>query len=185
MAEPARSRPRRADARRNYDALVAAARDAFAESGTDAPLEDIARRAGVGIATLYRNFPTRADLVESVYVDEVQAVCDAADALAGDPPWEALTGWLHRFAEYVGTKHALIAGLNRESETFPSCRKALYAAGEPLLTRAQEAGLARPDVTIADVVRMVGGVVGVEYDEPGQRERVLGMALDGLRARPR
>ena len=176
-----RTRPRRADARRNYDALVAAAREAFAEHGTDAPLEEIARRAGVGIATLYRNFPTRSDLVESVYVDEVEAVCRAAATVAELPPWDALAGWLHRFADYVGTKHALIDGLNRDSATFPSCRESLYSAGGPLLARAQADGTARTDVGIGDVLRMVGGIMAVDYDGDGQRERVFAMALDGIR----
>src|SRR5919112_5514942 len=90
-------RPHRADARRNFDALLAAAREAFAEQGSDASLEDIARRAGVGIGTLYRNFPTRQDLFESVYLGEVEELCAAAEAAMAQPPWEALASWLRRF----------------------------------------------------------------------------------------
>src|SRR6478609_131835 len=93
-------RPKRADARRNYDALVAAAREAFTERDQSASLEDIARRAGVGIGTLYRHFPTRADLIEAVYVEEVEALCRSADDLVDAPPWDALVGWLHRFIGY-------------------------------------------------------------------------------------
>src|SRR3569833_3535541 len=89
-------RPARADARRNYDALIAAARDGFNELGTAAPLEVIARRAGVGIATLYRNFPTREDLIESVYLEEGDAVVKAAGAVAGLAPWPALEAWVER-----------------------------------------------------------------------------------------
>src|SRR3954467_10211615 len=87
------SRPKRADARRNYEKLLTAAREAFAEQGTAATLEDIAARAGVGIAPLSRHFPTRPDLLEAVYLDEVQAICASAEKYADLPPWEALSGW--------------------------------------------------------------------------------------------
>ena len=126
-------RPRRADAARNFDALLEAARDAFAELGADAPLEDVARRAGVGIATLYRNFPTREQLIENVYVTEVEAVCRTAEEAAGQEPWEGVSAWLHRFVEYIGAKRPLVVRLNQDSATYQACREALYAAGEPLL----------------------------------------------------
>ena len=90
-------RPRRADAMRNYEKLIAAARDAFADDGTSTSLEEIARRAHVGIATLYRNFPTRQDLLEAVYVDEVEALCRSAAEFAALPPWDELIACLHRF----------------------------------------------------------------------------------------
>lgn len=176
-------KPRRADALRNYDALLAAARAAFAEHGTDASLEDIARRAGVGIGTLYRNFPTRGDLVEAVYVAEIEQLVAAAERRADEDAWSALVHWLDRFVEYVGTKHVLIEGLNKESETFQSCRRAMYEAGEPVLTRAQEAGLAKADVTISDVIRLVAGLAGVAYDDEAQRDRILSLGYEGLRAR--
>src|SRR5450432_635753 len=92
-----RPRPQRADARRNYDKVLAAAREAFAESGASASLEEIARRAEVGIGTLYRHFPNRQTLLEAVYVDEVEALCRSAADLDGLPPWDALVAWLHRF----------------------------------------------------------------------------------------
>ncbi|GAA0372855.1 TetR/AcrR family transcriptional regulator [Microbispora corallina] len=177
-------RPQRADARRNFDALLQAAREAFAEHGTDASLEDIARRAGVGIGTLYRNFPTRQDLFDSVYVGEVEELCRAADELAGLPPWEALVAWLRRFVGYIGTKRALYESLNRDSDMIRSCREAMYAAGEPLLARAQETGYARSDIGFDDLLRMIAGITGTGYADDAQRERVLGVALDGLRARP-
>src|SRR5689334_8589421 len=111
-------RPQRADARRNFDALLAAARDAFAENGTEASLEDIARRAGVGIGTLYRNFPTRQDLFEAVYVEEIDQLGQVAAAVAELPPWEALTAWIGQFVSYAATKRAVIEALNRESDMF-------------------------------------------------------------------
>ncbi|WP_062430369.1 TetR/AcrR family transcriptional regulator [Herbidospora daliensis] len=177
-------RPHRADARRNFDALLKAAREAFAENGANASLEDIARRAGVGIGTLYRNFPTRQDLFDTVYVGEVEELCRAADDVADLPPWDALATWLGRFVAYIATKRALSEALNRESEMFRSCREAIYAAGEPLFARARSAGELRPDVSFDDLVRMIGGIVGAGYVDGEQRERVLGFALDGVRARP-
>jgi AcrR family transcriptional regulator len=176
-------RPQRADARRNFDALLVAARDAFAEHGTDASLEDIARRAGVGIGTLYRNFPTRDALIEAVYVAEVENLVAAADEAGTLDPWPALEHWVHRFIGYIGTKRVLIESLNRESDVLVSCRGAMYGAGEPLVARAQDAGAMRDDVSIEDVVRLMSGVAGVAYPDDEQRARVTGLALDGLRAR--
>lgn len=181
-------RPKRADARRNYDKLVAAAREAFAEHDTSASLEDIARRAQVGIGTLYRHFPTRQDLLEAAYIDEVEAICRSADDLAGLEPWDALSQWLHRFVGFAATKRALAEQLfeyiDRDSEVFSSCGDAISAAGEPLLRRAQEAGVVRPDAQFIDVARMVGGISVIKTVDEGQIERILDVALDGLRYRP-
>jgi AcrR family transcriptional regulator len=175
-------RPTRADARRNFDALVEAARAAFAEHGLEASLEDIARRAGVGIGTLYRNFPTRDALVEAVYLEEVAGMALYADELGDREPFDALSAWLRRFAEYASAKKVLLEGLNRESSLLQSCRGVVYRSGEPLLEAAQSAGVARTGITIDDTVRLVSGVAGVAFPEPGQRDRVIGLALDGLRA---
>src|SRR3954451_8607722 len=101
-------RPKRADARRNYEKVLVAAREAFAEGGESTALEEIARRAGVGIGTLYRNFPNRQALVEALYLDEVEEVCRSAAELGDADPWEALNGWLERFIGYVATKQALV-----------------------------------------------------------------------------
>jgi AcrR family transcriptional regulator len=177
-------RPHRADARRNFDALLRAAAEAFGQHGMEASLEDIARRAGVGIGTLYRNFPTRQDLFEAVYVGEVEALCRQAEEVAELPPWDALVAWLHRFVSYAATKRAIYESLNRESEMFRSCREAMYAAGRPLLARAQESGDARPDVSFDDLLRMITGITATGFVDDEQRERVLGIAFDGLRARP-
>src|SRR4051812_883879 len=126
-------RPKRADALRNYEKLLAAAREAFTEADRSASLEDIARRAGVGIGTLYRNFPTRADLVEAIYVDEVEALSRSAGELAQLEPWEALTAWLQGFVGYVATKQALADELfaiaDRDASVFAGCRSMLYTAG--------------------------------------------------------
>jgi AcrR family transcriptional regulator len=173
-------RPHRADARRNFDALLAAARSAFTELGTDASLEEIARRAGVGIGPLYRNFPTRADLIESVYVAEVDALCRFGDEQADADPWEALVAWLRQFMIYMGTKRALLDGLNSDSGAFRACRDALYESGGPLLARAQQAGAARGDTDIDAVMRFVIGVTAVEFTDEEQRELIFTMALAGI-----
>ena len=180
-------RPKRADARRNFDKLLAAAAAAFAEDGADASLEDIARRAGVGIGTLYRNFPTREALLEAVYVDEVQEMSRSAADLADLEPWEALTTWLRRFVRFAATKRALhqamLATSDQPSEVFAACRTAISEAGELLLGRAQEAGVVRRDTTFSDVGRMVSGIAAVPAADPGQVDRILDVALDGLRYR--
>jgi AcrR family transcriptional regulator len=175
-------RPHRKDAARNFDALLAAAREAFAEHGADASLEDIARRAGVGIGTLYRNFPTRRELFESVYADEVNELCRVAEEVGGLEPWEALTAWLERFAGYMVTKRAVREALNDDSEIFQACRESMYAAGGPLFERAQQAGRARKDMTFVDLLRMVAGITATAFDDDAQRRRVLSIALDGVHA---
>ena len=178
-------RPQRADARRNFDALIAAAREAFAEHGTEASLEDIARRAGVGIGTLYRNFPTRQDLFDSVYVDEVAELCRTAETVGDLPAWEALVVWLHRFVAYLTAKRAISEALNHDSEMFRSRRRAIYAAGGPLMERAQAAGEARADVSFDDVLRMLTGLTLTGFISDEQRVRVVSIALDGVRSHAR
>ncbi|GHB13510.1 TetR/AcrR family transcriptional regulator [Streptomyces thermoviolaceus] len=175
-------RPHRKDAARNFDALLAAARAAFAEHGAEASLEDIARRAGVGIGTLYRNFPTRRDLFESVYADEVNELCQVAEEVAGLEPWEALTAWLDRFTGYTVTKRAVREALDGDAEIFQACRKSMEAAGGPLFERAQQAGQARRDMSFDDLLRMIAGIAATAFDDEDQRRRVLSIALDGVRA---
>jgi AcrR family transcriptional regulator len=182
------ARPKRADARRNYEKVLAAAREAFAEGGESTALEEIARRAGVGIGTLYRNFPNRQALLEALYVDEVEELCRSAAALEGADPWEALSGWFERFVGYLATKQALAAELlnyvDRDAEVFKASRAALFEAGEPLLKRAQDAGVVRKDVGIAEVIQMVIGIGKIPTADRRQTEHMLRIALDGLRYRP-
>lgn len=181
------TRPKRADARRNYDQLIAAAREAFTERDRSASLEEVARRAGVGIGTLYRHFPTRADLIEAVYVEEVEALARSAEDVADLEAWDALITWLHGFVGYIATKQALAEELfaiaDANADVFSNCRAALHAAGQPLLERAQQAGDVRADADIEDIIRMVGAIAKMPAAEPGQIERVLDLALDGLRVR--
>jgi AcrR family transcriptional regulator len=179
------TRPHRADARRNFDALLAAARDAFNRDGIDVALEDIARQAGVGIGTLYRNFPTRSDLVEAVYVSEIEELLQAAHDAIDREPWDALETWLRRFSGYVATKLAMLQGLNKDSEMFRVCRTSMYEAASPLFERAQAAGEVRPDTNLDDVLRLVSGVTASQYESDEQRERVLSLALHAIRTAPR
>ena len=180
-------RPQRADARANRDKLVAAARALFTEKGTSAPLEEVAERAGVGIGTLYRHFPTRQALLEAVYVDEVEAMARAATELEELPPWEALSEWLHQYVGFAATKRALNEALmetDPNSDVLLTCRTAIIGAGTALVERAQRAGVVRNDTNVTDVVRMVGGIAMVPTEDPEQKKRLLELALDGLRYRP-
>jgi AcrR family transcriptional regulator len=183
--EELRPRPKRADARRNYDKVVAAARAAFAEGGASTSLEEIARRAEVGIGTLYRNFPNRQALLEAVYVDEVENLCRSSADLAEMAPWEAFEAWLHRFVDYMATKqalaHELLDYVDRGAPLFQNCRAALFTAGEPILHRAQEAGVVRPDTDFGEIIQMVGGIAKIPATEPAQIDHILDIALDGLR----
>jgi AcrR family transcriptional regulator len=181
-------RPKRADARRNYEKVLAAAREAFAEGGESTALEEIARRAGVGIGTVYRHFPNRQALLEALYVNEVEDVCRTAAELDEADAWEALNEWFGRLMGYMATKQALSAELlnylERDAPLFQLCRTSLYAAGGPLLERAQQAGVVRPDVEFPEVMQMVMGIAKIPASDPGQIEHILRIALDGLRYRP-
>jgi AcrR family transcriptional regulator len=178
-------RPKRADARRNYEKLLAAASDTFADHGTAASLEEIARRADVGIGTLYRHFPTRQALLEAVYIDEVEEMSAKADDLGDLDPWDALVTWLRQFVRFAATKRALademLNTIDAEAPVFVSCRTAITEAGDMLLQRAQAAGEVRRDTNFTDVGRMVAGIASIRTADPGQIERILDVALDGLR----
>ena len=186
QAETPPLRQLRADARVNHDKLVAAARALFTEKSTSAPLEEVAERAGVGIGTLYRHFPTRQALLEAVYIDEVEAMARSAADLAQLPPWEALSEWLHQYVGFAATKRALNEALMEAdpgSDVLLTCRTALASAGTALVERAQREGVVRKDTQFADVVRMVGAIAMVPTEDPEQKTRLLELALDGLRYR--
>lgn len=182
------ARPKRADARRNYERVLAAAREAFAEGGESTALEEIARRAGVGIGTLYRHFPNRQALLEALYVNEVEEVCRSAAELDGSDPWEALNTWFERLLGYLATKQALAQELlnyfDRDATLFQVCRTSLYDAGDPLLRHAQEAGVVRRDVEFPEVMQMVMGIAKIPASDPSQVAHILRIALDGLRYQP-
>jgi AcrR family transcriptional regulator len=180
-------RPQRADARRNYDRLVAAARAELREHQAGASLEDIARRAGVGIGTLYRHFPTRLDLLEAVYREDVEALAAATATLRETAaPWEGLEAWLRYFIDYAATKralfHELVEAVGKDGDLLTHSREVIMTSLTSVLTRAQEAGVARKDAQPADLVRLVGGCTMMGDLEADQRERLLRIVLDGLRA---
>jgi AcrR family transcriptional regulator len=182
--------PLRADARQNRARLIAAATEAFAQKGADASLEDVARRAGVGIGTLYRHFPTRLDLQAAVFRSQVSTVCGQGDALLeAEGPADAFAAWIRALAAYLVTKRglsrALIEAVGVESELITSCWMAMRETTERLLTSGQEAGVIRPDVTATDVMRLVHGVALSTEKEPDRAGLLLSVAIDGLAARPR
>jgi AcrR family transcriptional regulator len=189
-AQAGESRPMRADAQRNYDRLLSAAVAAFAEHGADdVSLEEIARRAGVGIGTLYRHFPTRQALLEAVYRDQVEALRARADELArSDSPSDALADWLRALSAFSATKHnltsALLATLGKDSSLMSDCGKVICDAADDLLDQAKRAGVVRADVDARDVIRLVHGVnlaTRSAPSDPGQADRLLRVVLDGLR----
>jgi AcrR family transcriptional regulator len=181
-------RPMRADARRNYERIVATAKDLFTAHGADVPLDDVAKKAGVGAGTLYRHFPTREKLFEAVYRDEITVLADRAFVLHDElPPWEALEAWLLAQVTWVVERHKLATILKESidsgSETFLYCQKRLREATGVLVEAAQEAGLVRPDVVGADVLRLGHGAgMAVRNCSPEDGKRVLNVILDGLRA---
>ena len=182
------ARPRRADARRNYQKLVDAAREAFAQGGADTSLEEIARRAGVGIGTLYRNFPERAALLEAVYLEEVEILCASSADLLELPAWDAFAEWLRRLTAYLVNKQALAPELLRtfdhDAQVFQRSRVAIFAVGEPLLHRAQEAQEVRTDTDLAEVMKLAGGIAKIPASGAAEIGHILEIALDGLRYRP-
>ncbi len=189
---PEQSRPPgklRADARQNHARLVVAATEAFAEKGADAPLEDIARRAGVGIGTLYRHFPTRLDLQAAVFRSQVGAVCGRGDELLNTaPPDQAFAAWIRSLAAYLVTKrglsHALIEAVGAESELISTCWVAMRETTQRLLASAQQAGSVRADVDASDVMRLIHGVTVSTEKQPERADMLLSVMLDGLRAKP-
>ena len=186
-------RPMRADAQRNYERLLSAAMAAFTEHGADdASLEEIARRACVGIGTLYRHFPTRQALLEAVYRDQVEALrARAADLAESDAPGEALAAWLRALVAFSSTKRsltsALLDTLGKDSDLLSSCSMVICDSADTLLKRAQHAGAVRADADARDLIRLVHAVsIATQHmpTDPGQSDRLLQLVLDGLRPQP-
>lgn len=179
--------PRRADAERNRERILTAARAAFADPQADVSMAEISRRAGVGMATLYRNFANRAELLEALYIDEVDAVCRAAAAADGDTPGTALVDWLHRFFAYFTSKRPVAAELLAHSESdspvFGAGRPRVLAAGQPLLRAAQDSHEVRSDLTLEQILDMVVAIAKIP-GEPSYLTPILDAALDGLRPTP-
>ncbi len=176
---------KRADARRNYERLVAAAAAVFAERGADdVSLEEIARRAGVGIGTLYRHFPARQALLEAVYKDQVDGLeVLAGKLLASESPGAALCEWMRAFATFGRTKRSLSSALvANKSELMSACSVTLRGCTETLLNRAQEAGEARPEVQSVDVMRLAHALIlATEAPaDPDQPERLSDLIVGSV-----
>jgi AcrR family transcriptional regulator len=180
--------PARADARRNYEALVAAAEEVFVAEGTDAPLDVIARRAGVGNATLYRHFPTRRDLLVAVCVGEVETLCELAERLRAEPdPRDALIKWIRAYIDHVSAYRGLGAALNTgtpEDDTLvAACRAAVTDAGGALLEAAIQGGGVRADLRLSDLLALVGALATASEDPDEERPaRLLRFLLEGIAA---
>ena len=189
--EPADSlstdRPLRADAVRNRELLITAAGAVFSAHGADVPLEDIAHKAGVGIGTLYRHFPTRDSLVEAVYRHEVDVLCARADQLLDTlPPDQALEEWMQLFVRHVATKRGMLSALkpmlSSNPAFFAETKERATAAATRLLAAGVAAGSVRADITGGDLLRAVGGVcMSTDQDRSDASDRLVGLLFDGLR----
>jgi AcrR family transcriptional regulator len=187
---PARAGRRvRADAQRNIDALIEAAKVVFAASGVDAPLTEIAAQAGVGVGTAYRHFAQRSDLVTAVFRQEVDACAQAAPALAARyAPGEALTRWIERYTGFIATKHGLAAALHSGDPAFDALPDYFLAHLGPalgaLLQAAARSGEIRGDIEAEDLLLTVARICApANALESGQAQRMVALLLDGLRYR--
>src|SRR5262249_5882243 len=179
----------RADAQRNMDALLQAALAVFATSGVDAPVREIAEKAGVGIGTVYRHFPQRADLVAAAFRHEIDACADAAMTLAAENnPGEALAKWMQRYAAFIATKRGLAAALhsgNPAFDTLPAYfQQRLLPVLQTLLDSAVAAGEVRADVNADDLLNAVANLCRLAPGEdPDRARRMVALVSDGLRYR--
>ncbi|MGI5271566.1 TetR/AcrR family transcriptional regulator [Nonomuraea sp. CA-218870] len=186
-ARPAR--PKRADARRNEKTLLDAAAAIFVTSGVDAPIRDIAARAGVGTATIYRHFPTRADLIIAVYRHQIESCAEAGPALleAGPTPYAALERWIDLFADFLVTKHGLAAVLQSDDAGFQALHAyfldRLVPVCAALLDAAAAAGEIRPGQDALELMRGVGNLCVGAGDPRYDARRMVGLLVAGLRPR--
>ncbi len=186
--EAGRAPRRRADARRNEGALLDAAAAAFVSSGVEAPVRDIAARAGVGVGTIYRHFPTRADLVVAVYRHQVEACAEAGPTLlaGAGSPYAALVQWIDQFVDFLVTKHGLAAALQSDDAGFATLHAyfldRLVPVCAQLLDAAAAAGEIRSGVAAEQLMRGVGNLcIGAENDPRYDARRLVGYLMAGLR----
>jgi AcrR family transcriptional regulator len=185
--EEFRSPPRRADAERNRGKILAAARTAFADPEAEVSMAEISRRAGVGMATLYRNFPGRRELLAALFAEEVDAICGAAASVGGETPGEVFTAWLDRFFAFFMSKRHIASELLEHTYSsdpiFGNNRARVVAAGQPLFVAAQDARQVRDDLTLEQVLDMIIAIAAIHGDTR-YLEPILKSTLDGLRPRP-
>jgi AcrR family transcriptional regulator len=180
------ARPMRADARRNYDKLVVAAHDVFAQQGGGASMDAVAKEAGVGVGTLYRHFPRRIDLVEAVYREDVDELVRTAEAaVANLEPWPALVAYLEAFIRYAGAKRQFLSELHEAFEKNPelqvASRERINGALSIVLDRGQAAGVVRKDLDGPDLMQLLGSMCMSATLTSEQSARLLVVILDGLR----
>jgi AcrR family transcriptional regulator len=177
---------RRADAARNRERILAAAAAAFADSGAEVSMAEISRRAGVGMATLYRNFPSRRQLLEALYAERIRDLCEAARTVDGETPGAAFAAWLQQFFVFVTAKRAIAAELLEHSDggnpVLGEGRTLVLAAGRPLLQTAQRAHEVRSDLTLEQITDMLVAI-GRIHGDSSYLEPILQAALDGLKPR--
>jgi AcrR family transcriptional regulator len=181
----AQASSRRADAERNRDKILAAARSAFEESGSDVSMAEISRRAGVGMATIYRNFADRRGLLEALYRGEVQVICDAAENAPGEMPGPRLEDWLRHCMTFALNKRAfaadLLAHVDGDETMFDTSRARVIASGRPLLIAAQHAQEVRGDLSLEQILDTIVAIAAIRGDAR-YRQPILATFLDGLRA---
>jgi AcrR family transcriptional regulator len=174
---------RRAQAERNRGKILDAARAAFAEENADVSMAEISRRAGVGMATLYRNFPNRRELLEALYIDEIDALCDAAQSIHADTARAAFVAWLRLVLAFVPNKRAIVSELlehtDHDDPLLQDNRARALNAGRPLLTAAQQANQIRNDLTFDQIVQMINAIAKIPA-EPDYLEPMFQTLLDGL-----
>ena len=179
----------RADAQRSLDALLHAAREVFATSGVDAPVREIADKAGVGLGTLYRHFPQRADLIAAVFRREIDACADAAPMLARErQTFDALAGWMQRYAVFIAAKRGLAKALHSGDPAFDTLPgyfdQRLRPALRALLEAAVAAGEVRADVDADELLSAAASLCMSNRDVgSGRAERMVALLVDGLRHR--
>lgn len=183
-------RPLRADARRNRERILRAADEMFAAQGVDASIDDIASRAGLGVGTVYRNFPTKEALLQALFVARMQPLIAAArEAVEADDPGEAFVAFMRRLGDEFVNFKALAEVMTSSGMDLSAKAEAaadLMRAGEALLRRAQQAGDVRPDVSIADVAALMSGLGYADSSvTPTQRSRCVALACDSLLVRAR
>jgi AcrR family transcriptional regulator len=189
QGEAPQARPARADARRNMDALLEAAMEVFATSGVDAPVREVAQKAGVGVGTLYRHFPQRSDLIVAVVRHEMDACADAATRLAVEyEPGEALSRWMQRYVDFIGAKRGLAAALHSGDPAFDALpayfRQRMEPALRALLKSAAAAGEVRSDVSAEELLGAVSSLSMHAYAQgPKHARRMVALLVDGLRYR--
>jgi AcrR family transcriptional regulator len=176
----------RADAQRSLDALLQAAKEVFTKSGVDAPIRDIAGKAGLGVGTVYRHFPQRSDLIAAVFRREIDECADAAADLAKrHEPYDALRQWMQRFSAFFATKRGLANALHSGEPAYAALPEHFEARLRPalqgLLASAVAAGRIRSDIAASELLGAIARLSMSEVDEPAQAQRMVTLLADGLR----